>query len=90
MSEKYKKLPFDAMVEEDSGMITVVNPFSGASTELNPWALAVYDCIKGAEMLASKEDESLGTGRSSSWETVLKGLHWFRTYFPSEYMILLD
>ncbi len=90
MSEKYKKLPFDAMVEEDSGMITVVNPFTGSAVDLNPWALAVYDCVKGAEMLASMEDETLGIGRSSSWDTVRKGLRWFRIYFPSEYMILLD
>ena len=39
--------------------------------------VAVYDCIKGAEML---ED----------FDIVEKGLDWFREHYPKEYMVLLD
>jgi hypothetical protein len=56
---------------------TVNNPFSGASVELAPDAVAVYDVIKGAEYL---ED----------YERVRVGLDWFRKYFPEEFMVLLD
>ncbi len=55
----------------------VVNPFTKQKATLQPTAIAVYDCIKGAEML---ED----------FDIVEKGLDWFREHYPKEYMVLLD
>ena len=68
-------LPFECQVGTETETIT--NPYSGESVELPPEAVAVYDTIKGAEML----------GR---YDTVQKGLDWFRQYYPKEYMVLLD
>ena len=39
----------DAYVGENSE--TIANPFTGESCELTPEAVAVYDLIKGGEML---------------------------------------
>ena len=69
------KLPFDCIVGTESEVIT--NPFSGQSIELTPEAVAVYDCIMGAQMFRD-------------WKSVQKGLDWFRQHFPEEYMVLLD
>jgi hypothetical protein len=44
---------------------------------LTPEAIAVYDTIKGCEMIGD-------------YKMMEKGLRWFRQYFPAEYMILLD
>ena len=55
----------------------VANPFTKQKATLQPTAIAVYDCIKGAEML---ED----------FDIVEKGLDWFREHYPKEYMVLLD
>ena len=70
------KLPFDCMIL-DKEPVMVANRFSGESCVLTPQAVAVYDCITGAEMIGD-------------YARVRKGLEWFRRYFPSEYMILLD
>ena len=56
---------------------TVQNPYSGESVSLPYFAVAVYDIIKGSEMI---ED----------WTKVRKGLDWFKQYFAKEYMVLLD
>ncbi len=74
MSER--KLPFDCLIL-DSEAKKVSNRLSGESTMLEPDAIAVYDTITGAELI---ED----------YETVRKGLDWFRKHFPAEYMVLLD
>jgi len=43
-----------------------------------PWfAVAVYDAILGAEQFGD-------------YDTVRKGLDWFKKYFASQYMVLLD
>lgn len=70
------KLPFDCMIL-DTEPVEVKNPFSGQSCMLTPEAVAVYDCITGANM-------------TGDYKTVRKGLDWFRKYFPEEYMVLLD
>lgn len=56
---------------------TISNPYSGESVLLDPLAVAVYDTIKGAEVV---ED----------YPMVRKGLDWFRKHYPAEYMVLLD
>ena len=61
----------------DDAPVEVKNPFSGASCMLEPDAVAVYDCITGANI-------------TGDYKTVRKGLDWFRKYFPEEYMVLLD
>ncbi len=77
------KLPFECEVLEHPEVIA--NPFSGEKVELQPDAVAVYDCIKGAEYLADPNN-----GDDPKWETVRKGLDWFRKHYPKEYMVLLD
>ena len=55
----------------------VANPFTKQKVTLQPTAIAVYDCIKGAEMV-------------EEFDIVEKGLDWFREHYPKEYMVLLD
>ena len=61
----------------DKASVEVANPFSGEKVMLEPIAVAVYDCIKGAEMI---ED----------YDIVEKGIEWFQKHYPKEYMVLLD
>ena len=82
MSEENIKLPFKCEVFEEPE--TIANPYTGEKVLLQPKAVAVYDMIKGAEMLAGDNPDS------KLWDTVRKGLDWFRKYYPKEYMVLLD
>ena len=61
----------------DTKPTEVENPYSGQKVTLQPTAIAVYDCIKGAEAL---ED----------YDVMQKGLDWFRQHYPKGYMVLLD
>ena len=61
----------------DTDLVKVQNPYSGESVVLEPVAVAVYDCIKGAEYV---ED----------FDIVQKGISWFQKWYPKEYMVLLD
>ena len=61
----------------DTDLVKVQNPYSGESVMLEPVAVAVYDCIKGAEYV---ED----------FDIVQKGISWFQKWYPKEYMVLLD
>ena len=61
----------------DKAPVEVANPYSGEKVMLEPLAVAVYDCIKGAGML---ED----------YDTVEKGIEWFQKHYPKEYMVRLD
>jgi hypothetical protein len=70
------KLPFKCMIL-DNEPVEVTNPFSGQSCILVPEAVAVYDCITGANI-------------TGNYDMVRKGLDWFMEHFPQEYMILLD
>jgi|TARA_B100001094_G_C17845907_1_gene630242 hypothetical protein len=70
------KLPFDCKIL-DQGPVEVANPFSGEKVTLQPEAVAVYDTIKGAEMLGE-------------YDTVEKGIDWFIEHYPKEYGVLLD
>ena len=55
----------------------VRNPYSGASVELCPEAVALYDLIKGSELLCD-------------YKTVETGLEMFSRNWPDAYMVLLD
>ena len=68
----------------DTKPVEVSNPFSGQKTTLQPTAIAVYDCIKGAEMMAD------GDFDDKHLDTVRKGIEWFQMHYPKEYMVLLD
>ena len=61
----------------DTKPVEVKNPFSGQKATLQPTAVAVYDCIKGAEAL-------------EEFDTVRKGIAWFQKHYPKEYFVLLD
>ena len=61
----------------DTQPVKVTNQFSGESVMLEHVAVAVYDCIKGAEML-------------QDYKMVEEGLEWFSKNYPKEYMVLLD
>ena len=61
----------------DTVPVEVENPFSKQKVVLQPTAVAVYDCIKGAEMLGE-------------YDTVEKGIDWFIEHYPKEYGVLLD
>ena len=70
-----RALPFPCEVLKESEEIT--NPFSGVKVTLPPDAVAVYDCIKGAELIGNNDH-------------LRKGLDWFITNEPEAYMKLLD
>ena len=74
------KLPFKIKLADPKSkhaLETVTNPYSGESCQLPRYAVAVYDVIKGAELL---EDG----------KTMQKGLTWFQKYFTDQYYVLLD
>ena len=70
-----KPLPFVCEVLDKPEEIQ--NPFSGEKVMLEPDAVAVYDTIKGAELVGNSDH-------------IRKGIAWFQKYYPKEYMILLD
>ena len=86
------KLPFPDADYSDQPfeMEEVKNPFSGESIALPRFAVAVYDVTMGSNHLAEMHDSKHGTGTAPQWNTVRKGLDWFRRYFSKEYMVLLD
>lgn len=56
----------------------VRNPYSGSGVYLTPLQVAVYDYIRGCEILGSKtKDKEIAIGI-------------FKKYWPKEYQILLD
>ena len=61
----------------DSENVTVANPFSGEYYELTPEEIAVYDYLKGCEMIG----DYIG---------LRKGLEWFMENNSEAYMTLLD
>jgi len=68
--------PFEVEII-DTKPVEVTNPFSKQKVTLQPTAVAVYDCIKGAEMMG---DHGM----------VEKGIDWFIEHYPEEYGVLLD
>lgn len=80
------QLPFKCEVLDHPE--TIANPYTGQKVELQPQAVAVYDSIKGAEMMAS--ELLIDDGDHELWQTVSKGVAWFREHYPKEYMVLLD
>ena len=75
-SGKTIELPFDCEVYTDE-KVTLTNPYTLQSEDVPGFAASVYDVIKGAEHLGD-------------YQTMQKGLIWFREHFAKEYLTLLD
>ena len=71
-----RDLPFECEIL-DKEPVEVTNPYSGAKFILKPDAAAVYDTIKGAELVGNSEH-------------IRKGIDWFIKNEPDAYMKLLD
>jgi hypothetical protein len=68
---------FPGIMVLDTEPVEVENPFSGETALLSPDEVAVYDYIKGCELLGD-------------YEGVRRGLDWFSRKNPEAYMTLLD
>lgn len=68
---------FPGIMILDKEPVEVQNPFSGESALLEPEEVAVYDYIKGCELVGD-------------YAGVRKGLAWFSRKNPEAYMTLLD
>lgn len=62
----------------------IKNPYSGEEVELLPEAVAVYDLIKGCELLLKNQENAYIS------KQFYEALDYFKTQWPNEYMILLD
>ncbi len=68
---------FPGIMILDKEPVEVQNPFSGETAVLEPEEVAVYDYIKGCELMRD-------------YDGVRKGLDWFSRKNPEAYMTLLD
>lgn len=84
-----KALPkwFDGLKYSDGEEAT--NLYTGESILLNANELAMYDFIKGCEMLISIVGHESDKAQSFI-SKMRKALDWFRVANPQAYMILLD
>ena len=73
---KQVSVPFDCSIYPEKE-VKIANRFSGQECTMPCFAAAVYDVIIGAEMLGE-------------WQTVRKGLDWFKRNFTEQYMVVLD
>ena len=81
-NDKEYKIPFDADYSRQKAdtfkeEVVVTNRFSNEPALLPWFAVAVYDTIIGSEQMGD-------------FNTVRKGLDWFKKYFAKQYMVLLD
>lgn len=68
---------FPGIAIYDTEPVEVRNPFSGEAATLSPEEVAVYDYIKGCELMGD-------------YMGVRRGLDWFSRKNPEAYMTLLD
>jgi hypothetical protein len=61
----------------DKEPVEVANPFSGESAVLSPEEVAVYDYLKGCELMGD-------------YTSLRRALEWFMQKNPEAYMTLLD
>jgi|TARA_E500000318_G_scaffold65786_1_gene60742 hypothetical protein len=77
-NNKQYKLPFEVSLSDNpTEEVEIANRFTGEKTTMPEFAAAVYDTIIGSEMF-------------QDYETVRKGLDWFRQHFAEQYMVVLD
>jgi len=84
------KIPFDIYCSRDKAakFETVTNPFSGVTVTLPKFAVAVYDVIKGAEVIMDQQPYTpMAQDCRKAFE---KGITFFQKYFTNEYYSLLD
>ena len=77
MTKKTINELFPGIMVLDESPVKVENPFSGESIELQPEEVAVYDYLRGCEMLGD-------------YKGLRKGLDWFMTNNAKAYFVLLD
>ena len=68
---------FPGIMVLDESPVEVKNPFSGESIELTPEEVAVYDYLKGCELMGD-------------YKGLRKGIDWFIDNNAEAYMVLLD
>lgn len=87
---KQTELPkwFDGHVGTES--ITVYNPYSGDKYKLNPEELAMYDYIRGLQVLIDIKGGVFDPRTAKFQKQMSKGLDWFRRANAEAYMVLLD
>jgi hypothetical protein len=68
---------FPGIMVLDAEPVEICNPFSGETAVLDPEAVAVYDYLKGCELIGDHV-------------MLRKALEWFMENHPEEYMTLLD
>lgn len=68
---------FPGIAIYDTEPVEVRNPFSGESAVLSPEEVAVYDYLKGCEMMGD-------------YKGLRKALEWFMKHNAEAYMTLLD
>ena len=68
---------FPGIMILDSEPVRVENPFSGESCILSPEEVAVYDYLKGCELIGD-------------YKNLQKGIDWFIKNNTQAYMTLLD
>ena len=73
---KERPMPFDAKILDDEPKM-IKNQLSGASIELDPQEIAVYDVI-------------IGAGMTGNYDLVRKGSDWFRKHNPKAHAVLID
>ena len=77
MTKKTINELFPGIMVLDESPVEVKNPFSGESIELTPEEVAVYDYLKGCEMIGD-------------FKGLRKGIDWFIDNNAEAYMVLLD
>ena len=77
VTKKSIKDIFPGIMILDSEPVSVENPFSGESIMLSPDEVAVYDYLKGCELIRD-------------YKGLRKGIDWFIDNNTQAYMTLLD
>ena len=75
---------------KERGRLKVFAVNTGESIMLTKEEARRHDCIFLAEVMATLEDRTLGTGMSKHWDIMRKHLDWFRQHNAKAYMVLLD
>jgi hypothetical protein len=77
MKKKTIQELFPGIMVSDTEPVMVENFFSGETIELQPDEVAVYDYLKGCELIGD-------------YKGLRKGLNWFMNNNAEAYMVLLD
>lgn len=81
-----RELPFECIVGDEPEVCQ--NIFSGEKVGLPADAVAIYEVIIGAQLIAEKTSDP--KMQDKLYEEVRKGCDWFMKHEPHAYMVLLD